>query len=76
MNQNVSYGVLVAIDAEHVQVLVNQNLIDIPVDAVTKTAAESVIGEENAIVAVDLVNKQLLLEMDDSESQLEYLEGI
>lgn len=76
MNQNISYGVIVAIESEQVKVRVNNELININVDAETKLAAESVMGEENAIVAIDLQSNQLLLEMDDSESQLAFLEGI
>ncbi|WEA41791.1 hypothetical protein [Lysinibacillus fusiformis] len=77
MNQNnISYGVLVAIESEQVHVRVNNELVIIPVDAETKTAAESVLGEDNAIVAIDISSKQLLLEVDDSESQLTYLQGI
>lgn len=76
MNQNISYGVIIAIESEQVKVRVNNELININVDAETKLAAESVMGEENAIVAIDLQSNQLLLEMDDSESQLACLEGI
>lgn len=76
MNQNISYGVIIAIESEQVKVRVNNDLININVDAETKLAAESVMGEENAIVAIDLQSNQLLLEMDDSESQLAFLEGI
>lgn len=76
MNQNISYGVIVAIESEQVKVRVNNELLNINVDVETKLAAESVMGEENAIVAIDLQSNQLLLEMDDSESQLACLEGI
>lgn len=76
MNQNISYGVIVAIESEQVKVRVNNELININVDAETKLAAESVMGEENAIVAIDLQSNQLLLEMNDSESHLACLEGI
>ncbi|GED65626.1 hypothetical protein [Lysinibacillus fusiformis] len=75
-NENIAYGVLVAIESEQVHVRVNNELVIIPVDAETKAAAESVLGEDNAVVAFDISSKQLLLEADDSESQLTYLQGI
>ena len=76
MNQHISYGVIVAIESEQVQVRVNNELLSIPVDAETKAVAESVMGEENAIVAIDISLNQLVLEADDSESQLACLQGI
>jgi hypothetical protein len=76
MNQYISYGVIVAVESEQVHVRVNNELIIIPVDAETKAAAESVMSEENAIVAIDVSLNQLLLEVDDSESQLTCLQGI